>query len=285
MNGRQRTVQIKFRVTEEERALIEQKMKLIPTDNMAAYLRKIAIDGYIIKVDHTDMPDRVPYDKIPQFIEENLEELSADISPKTPRNLACAAFNFWEGLLNPRHKLKPKAYKLFTLFEDYGVRQLSYGNAGGGVFYGLYRSFIIDYKGSTEIVSIGFTPYGSFANADTEKTAMVVAIDNEDDSHHALQYSIDDNLRQVGNTYTFYHHGKIAIGNKGSGKVSELMQFVAPEYAEIIEGKKFNLGHLTFDKDWDLNNPEVEKLIENIISYALLRDEYREQIKKAKTNS
>ena len=114
---------------------------------------------------------------------------------------------------------------------------------------------------------------------------MVVAIDNEDDSHHALQYSIDDNLQQVGNTYPFYHHGKIAIGNKGSGKVSELIQFVAPEYAEIIEGKKFNLGQLTFDKDWDLNNPEVEKLIENVISYALLRDEYRTKIKKAKTNS
>ena len=114
---------------------------------------------------------------------------------------------------------------------------------------------------------------------------MVVAIDNEEDSHHALQYSIDDNLQQVGNTYTFNHHGKIAIGNKGSGKVSELIQFVAPEYAEIIEGKKFNLGHLTFDKDWDLDSPEVEKLIENIISYALLRDEYRTKIKKAKTNS
>ena len=55
MNGRQRTVQIKFRVTEKERSLIEQKMKLIPTDNMAAYLRKIAIDGYIIKVDHSDI--------------------------------------------------------------------------------------------------------------------------------------------------------------------------------------------------------------------------------------
>ena len=48
-------MQIKFRVTEEERALIEQKMKLIPTDNMAAYLRKIAIDGYIIHVDHSDI--------------------------------------------------------------------------------------------------------------------------------------------------------------------------------------------------------------------------------------
>ena len=55
MNNRKRTVQIKFRVTEEERALIEEKMKLIPTRNMAAYLRKMAIDGYVIQVDHSDI--------------------------------------------------------------------------------------------------------------------------------------------------------------------------------------------------------------------------------------
>ena len=53
MNGRKRTVQVKFYVTEEERSLIEEKMKLVPTNNMAAYLRKIAIDGYIIQVDHS----------------------------------------------------------------------------------------------------------------------------------------------------------------------------------------------------------------------------------------
>ena len=49
MDGRKRTVQIKFRVTEAERDLILEKMKLIPTRNMAAYLRKIAIDGYILQ--------------------------------------------------------------------------------------------------------------------------------------------------------------------------------------------------------------------------------------------
>ena len=53
MSGRKRTVQIKFRVTEEERALIEQKMKLVPTRNMESYLRKMAIDGYIIQIDHS----------------------------------------------------------------------------------------------------------------------------------------------------------------------------------------------------------------------------------------
>ena len=55
MNGRKRTIQVKFYVTEEERKLIEEKMKLVPTSNMAAYLRKIAIDGYIIQVDHADV--------------------------------------------------------------------------------------------------------------------------------------------------------------------------------------------------------------------------------------
>ena len=55
MSGRKRTVQIKFYVTEEEKNLIEKKMKLIPTRNMAAYLWKIAIDGYIIQVDHADI--------------------------------------------------------------------------------------------------------------------------------------------------------------------------------------------------------------------------------------
>ena len=55
MGGRKRTAQIKFRVTEEERALIEEKMKLVPTRNMEAYLRKMAIDGYIIQIDHSDI--------------------------------------------------------------------------------------------------------------------------------------------------------------------------------------------------------------------------------------
>ena len=55
MNNRKRNVQIKFRMTEEERALIEEKMKKIPTRNMEAYLRKMAIDGYIIQVDHSDI--------------------------------------------------------------------------------------------------------------------------------------------------------------------------------------------------------------------------------------
>ena len=55
MDGRKRTVQIKFRVTEAERDLILEKMKLVPTRNMEAYLRKMAIDGYIVNTDTTPL--------------------------------------------------------------------------------------------------------------------------------------------------------------------------------------------------------------------------------------
>ena len=46
-------MQIKFRVTEKERSLIEEKMKQVPTSNMEAYLQKMTIDGYIIQIDHS----------------------------------------------------------------------------------------------------------------------------------------------------------------------------------------------------------------------------------------
>jgi hypothetical protein len=54
-DGLKRAIQIKFRVTETERDLIYGKMRLLGTNNLAAYMRKIAIDGYIINTDNSDL--------------------------------------------------------------------------------------------------------------------------------------------------------------------------------------------------------------------------------------
>ena len=53
MAERTRPIRIEFCVTEQERQLIRSKMAQLGTKNMGAYLRKMAIDGYIIKVDYT----------------------------------------------------------------------------------------------------------------------------------------------------------------------------------------------------------------------------------------
>ena len=54
MANRKRNLQMKFYVTEEEKRLIEEKMKQIPIRSYGAYLRKMAIDGYILVIDRTD---------------------------------------------------------------------------------------------------------------------------------------------------------------------------------------------------------------------------------------
>ena len=53
MAERTRPIRIEFCVTEQERQLIQSKMTQLGAKNMGAYLRKMAIDGYIIKVDDT----------------------------------------------------------------------------------------------------------------------------------------------------------------------------------------------------------------------------------------
>lgn len=55
MANRKRNIQMKFWVTAEEKELIDDKMKLLPTQRYGAYLRKMAIDGYIIYTDTTDI--------------------------------------------------------------------------------------------------------------------------------------------------------------------------------------------------------------------------------------
>lgn len=57
--NRQREIQLKFRVTPEERALIEKKMDQFGTTNMAAYLRKMAIDGYVVNLDLPELRELV----------------------------------------------------------------------------------------------------------------------------------------------------------------------------------------------------------------------------------
>ena len=59
MAKRKRNIVIRFRVTPEEREMIESKMAQFGTSNMAAYLRKISIDGYVVKLDLPELREMV----------------------------------------------------------------------------------------------------------------------------------------------------------------------------------------------------------------------------------
>jgi len=57
--GRKRKIQVIFWISEQERELIQQKMVQLGTDNMSAYLRKIAIDGYVVRLELPELREMV----------------------------------------------------------------------------------------------------------------------------------------------------------------------------------------------------------------------------------
>lgn len=56
---RKRDVQLNFRVSPEELALIEQKMAQLGTKNREAYLRKMALDGYVVRLELPELKELV----------------------------------------------------------------------------------------------------------------------------------------------------------------------------------------------------------------------------------
>ena len=51
MAKRKRDVPVLFWVSAEELELIHQKMQQYGTENLSAYLRKMALDGYVVKLE------------------------------------------------------------------------------------------------------------------------------------------------------------------------------------------------------------------------------------------
>lgn len=73
MANRKRDIQLKVRVTPEERAMIEAKMAQLGTTNMAAFMRKMAIDGYVVKLDLPELRELV---SLLRYSSNNLNQLT-----------------------------------------------------------------------------------------------------------------------------------------------------------------------------------------------------------------
>ena len=77
MANRKRKIVLRCPVTEEEREMIEIKMKQVGTSQIGAYLRKMAIDGYVINFDTTDIKT---FSKELQKIGRNINQIAKRVN-------------------------------------------------------------------------------------------------------------------------------------------------------------------------------------------------------------
>ena len=73
---RKRDVQVNFRVSPEELELIEQKMAQLGTKNREAYLRKMALDGYVVRLELPELRELV---SLMRYSSNNLNQLTRKV--------------------------------------------------------------------------------------------------------------------------------------------------------------------------------------------------------------
>ena len=68
-----RTIGLYTKVSPEEKAVIDEKMALAGTDNLRAYLRKMAVDGYVVRIDMDGVVEMV---RLLRSISNNVNQIA-----------------------------------------------------------------------------------------------------------------------------------------------------------------------------------------------------------------
>ncbi len=68
-----RSIGLYTKVSPEEKSVIDQKMALLGTSNRRAYLRKMAVDGYIVNLDMASVVELV---KLLRTISSNVNQIA-----------------------------------------------------------------------------------------------------------------------------------------------------------------------------------------------------------------
>ena len=81
MAKRKRDVPVLFWVSAEELELIHQKMQQYGTENLSAYLRKMALDGYVVKLELPELKELV---SLMRRSSNNLNQLTRKVHVNFP---------------------------------------------------------------------------------------------------------------------------------------------------------------------------------------------------------
>ena len=124
MAKRKRDIQLKVRVTPEERAMIETKMAQLGTTNMGAYLRKMAIDGYVVKLDLPELRELV---SLLRYSSNNINQLTRRVH-ETGRVYAADMDDIlqnqeriWQAAGGKRYPVPPCRHKIMGYLSHVGA--------------------------------------------------------------------------------------------------------------------------------------------------------------------
>ena len=235
------------------------------------------IDGDVQFEDYYECPERFKYEELEDNKYYYVNEYPVLAYTTNPDHLTFLT-NLYDCLMLDNNKLPKKKYKYFTLLEDYGVRIIKVGNSSGGQFAGEYRSFRIKYKGEEFFANISIF---AIASNKSDYNSLNLAMDKYGKNHNAVEYNFNQ-IGKMGDTFHFIHHGRLTCGKWGACKVNEFKEYLRTKAPFLLNNGKIDLGTLHNDRLICMNDTEMVNFIENLITYGLVRDEYRDLVEAKK---
>lgn len=270
----------------------EEKQGYISLEEIPTYNSLISQQGLVF--DESAL-EQLLWPRYEDFYSEDLAQEFIDegiLGEETPKEMQPFIINLASFFLNEQDRLEPQTLSGIKIIEDGGLRYASYGNVAGGEWPGVYRCFIIeDEENNNQIISISVLACGKFENDPKFNnrrgfTSLIVAIDDYDRSHNSLQLNIDDYTSADGNQYTIWHDGKLTVGNKGSAKRSEVIEYISIHQPDLLDvDGRVLLGTLDHSRELSFSQHETREFIGRLIKYAIIRDRFRKFAKQKKSKA
>jgi hypothetical protein len=198
------------------------------------------------------------------------------LGTKTPKELWPFAANFRDLLIltNPSWTFPTALRHRFSIVDSF-VRHTAQGNASGGSWPGLYRTFLVkDRVGNHQLV--GLSVFGS----SDKYTAIIVSVEDDVHKHNSLQLSVDRSVHNDGDTgeVVITHNGAMTYGDKGAVKHKVVIDHVSKVRSDLVKDGRIVLGRVPQTCRKLLSWTLCKKLVLNLIDYALIRDDIRRSI-------
>ena len=98
MANRTRNIVLRVPVTAEERAMIERKMQQMGTGCFSVYARKMLIDGYVIRLDYSDVKAMTAELEMSRNVQSgNTQNLKSSAALDQAAVCACAHSRYFTG--------------------------------------------------------------------------------------------------------------------------------------------------------------------------------------------
>lgn len=216
-----------------------------------------------------------PGTKVKTPVKKEVKNLKFN-SKTTPKELQPAVMSLVKSLNDQKNKIKPAVAEGISIVADLGHRKKNISFGTDNLPKVQLRSFLIkDFYNNHQIVSFDLTP--------NDAGAPILSVTLDDYQNRQIIYTIDLNtsLTQTPKGYALKFDFAAVLSKETADLKTDVWEMVKAKAPHLIDGKVIHFGCFDTLDTIRLDHELTGEVFAHMTQFALILDEYREQVKRA----